>query len=467
MSLELILLVLGGIFTNFWGNGTNNYLSDVITTLVPDARSYLQPEVDRQGLQVWLDTLYRKGYASLEPQDAFDSPAARIVPGSLITVLDQQGNILAQSPAVDFPSFDNYDPKVLQNAESGSKSISELYAMNSNGNYWMAVPIYQSNHNGPVLGVIVITLEPNPQRNTGEWAELIFLTLGAGFLMLLAIAPLGAIYGLIFSRSLTNRLTKLTTAAEAWGEGNFLVMPPIDRSTDEIGILSLKMRQMAEKINNLLQDQKALAQMKERNHLAQELHDTVKQENFATLMQIRAARNLLQTQPEAAERALRDAEMLLKNTQNELGLLISELRPPELEGKGLAEAIKEYTQNWSQQACIPVNFTMAENHALPFEVEKALFRIMQEALSNVLRHSRASAVNIELDGNPDQTQLTISDNGVGFESTSQKMNGFGLISMNLRAQEIGGQLQISSTPDNGTSVRVIVPAHLPQTRGEI
>lgn len=458
MSLELILLILGGIFTNLWGNGTEDYLSDVVSTLVPDARSYLQPEIDRQGLQVWLDTTYRKGYASLEPQDAFDSPAAKIVPGSVITILDREGNILAQSPAIDVPTFDNYDPEVLKNAQAGSKAIADLYTMNANGNYWMAVPIYQKNHDEPVLGVILVTVEPNPQRNTWEWTKLILLVLGAGLLMLFAIAPLGAIYGFIFSRSLTNRLGKLTTAAEAWGEGNFMVMPPIDHSIDEIGTLSLKLRQMAEKINNLLQDQKALAQIKERNHLAQELHDTVKQENFATLMQIRAARNLLKTQPEAAERALREAEMLLKNTQNELGLLIGELRPPELEGKGLSEAIKEYTQNWSQQACIPVNFTITENHTLSFEVEKTLFRIMQEALSNVLRHSRASEVNIELDCNPDQTQLTIRDNGVGFDVSNQNtVSGFGLTSMSLRAREIGGRLQISSTPDAGTTVEVIAP----------
>lgn len=459
VSLEIVLLIAVLLHSNFIGNGTSDYLSDIISTLVPDARSYLQPEIDSRGLQVWLDTVYRKGYASLDPQNIFDSPAAKILPDSVMTILSPSGKILAQSPAGSEPAFTAYSQNILDNAQSGSQSISDLYTSDGNGNIWMTVPIYQINHQLPVLGVLVLTVEPLPASGINHWLDIIGLTLEAGAIMLIIIAPLGAIFGFFFSRGLTNRLKKLSAVSEAWGKGDFQVMPPIDDSPDEIGQLSLKMREMAEKISNLLQDQKALIEMKERNHLAQELHDTVRQQNFATLMQIRAAKNQIAKQPNAATNALIEAENLLKNTQNELGNLIGEMRPPELEGKGLAEALKEYIQTWSQQACIPVDFQMTGNRQLPYDVEKAFFRVAQEALSNVLRHSRATKVDIRLLALPEETRLVVQDNGIGFNPKQINGTEFGIASMQQRVNEFGGTLDISSSPETGTCITIMKPVN--------
>lgn len=465
LSLELGLLILGAYLSGLWGNGTQEYLADVVSTLVPDARIYLQPEADIKGLQVWLDTVYRKGYASLDPQDIFDSPAAKIVPGSLMTVLSPTGEILAQSPASDSPGFTAFSNNVLQNAQNGDGAIANLYARDAQGNFWMAVPIFQKDHKLPVLGVITLTLEPAPQRGTQQWLIIIGILALTGVLMLMAIAPLGAIYGIIISRGLTRRLDKLTTAAEAWGEGNFQLLPPVDPSSDEIGILSVKMRQMAEKVNNLMQDQKALAQIQERNRLAQELHDTVRQQNFATLLQIRSARNQISKHPEAAEKALIEAENLLKSTQDQLAVLIKEMRPPELEGKGLAEALKEYAETWSQQACIPLEFQVVGVRQLPFEVEKGLFRVAQEALSNVLRHSRASSAAISLVHLPMETRLIVRDNGVGFDLEKKNKTGLGVSGMQQRLKEMGGILEIKSIPEGGTSIIAVVPMKLDSKKG--
>lgn len=465
LSLELGLLILGAYLSGLWGNGTQEYLADVVSTLVPDARIYLQPEADIKGLQVWLDTVYRKGYASLDPQDIFDSPAAKIVPGSLMTVLSPTGEILAQSPASDSPGFTAFSNNVLQNAQNGDGAIANLYARDAQGNFWMAVPIFQKDHKLPVLGVITLTLEPAPQRGTQQWLIIIGILALTGVLMLMAIAPLGAIYGIIISRGLTRRLDKLTTAAEAWGEGNFQLLPPVDPSSDEIGILSVKMRQMAEKVNNLMQDQKALAQIQERNRLAQELHDTVRQQNFATLLQIRSARNQISKHPEAAEKALIEAENLLKSTQDQLAVLIKEMRPPELEGKGLAEALKEYAETWSQQACIPLEFQVVGVRQLPFEVEKGLFRVAQEALSNVLRHSRASSAAVSLVHLPMETRLIVRDNGVGFDLEKKNKTGLGVSGMQQRLKEMGGILEIKSIPEGGTSIIAVVPIKLDSKKG--
>lgn len=456
MTLEAILFVSAAAYTQL--SKTENYLDDVITTLVPEARSYLQPEQDLPGLQVWLTTLSRKGYASLEPQGLFDSPAAAIVHGSPIFIISPGGEILAKVAETGSSPFIPYSETVFNQALSGSKLIQNLNIRDENGNYWMAVPIYQKDHNLPVLGVLTLSIEPLPVRNLTDWLTLLGLALLAGLIMLVALAPFGAVFGFILSRGLTRRLTNLSATAQAWGKGDFSVMPPPDRSNDEISALGHQMREMASKINNLMQDKQTLAQLKERNRIAQELHDTVKQQSFATLMQVRAARNLLDSSdPSAAKKSLLEAETLIKASQQELGLMISELRPPALDGKGLIEALRGYVETWSSSACIPATYKAIGDRPLPFDFERTLYRIAQEGLSNVARHSRASAVIVNLVVEDNQVILIVEDNGTGFDFAEKQESGFGLVSMHDRLKEVGGKLEIRTGLHTGTQLTASVP----------
>ncbi|MBA4384572.1 MAG: hypothetical protein C0410_07530, partial [Anaerolinea sp.] len=243
MALETILFI--SVTTYSQVTDIDDYLNDVVTMLVPEARSYLQPEPDLPGLQVWLTTLSRKGYASLEPQGLFDSPAAAIVKNSPIYVLSPTGEILAQNESSKGTQFIPYAESIMENAYSGNQTIRNLYMMDGNGKYWMAVPIYQRNHNDPVLGVIVITVEPLPVKNFTYWTSLLGLGMLAGAILLVALAPFGAVFGYILSRGFTRRLTNLSNTAQAWGKGDFSVMPPLDRSNDEISALGYQMREMA------------------------------------------------------------------------------------------------------------------------------------------------------------------------------------------------------------------------------
>jgi signal transduction histidine kinase len=455
MALEAILFISATAYSQV--TDTENYLNDVVTTLVPEARSYLQPEQDLPGLQVWLTTLSRKGYASLEPQGLFDSPAAAIVKNSPIHVLSPDGEILAWNESAEGGKFIPYSELVIENAYSGNQSIRNLYEMDGNGNYWVAVPIYQKDHTEPVLGVITLTVEPLPVKNLTYWSSLLGLGMLAGALLLVALAPFGAVFGYILSKGLTRRLSNLSTTAQAWGKGDFTMMPPPDRGNDEISALSYQMREMASKIGNLMQDKQALAQMKERNRIAQELHDTVKQQSFATLMQVRAARNLLPTDSAAAEKSLCEAETLIKASQQELALMISELRPPALEGKGLVDALRSYVESWSTSACVLVTCKIIGNRDLPFDVEHTLYRVAQEGLSNVARHSRASAVIVNLVFEENQVVLIIEDNGAGFDFAEKQASGFGLISMQDRLKEVGGKLEIRTGIHSGTQLTASVP----------
>jgi len=460
MTLEAILFVSAAAYTQI--SDTESYLEDVMITLVPEARSYLQPEQDLPGLQVWLNTLARKGYASLEPQGLFDSPAAAIVHNSPLFIISPGGEILARVPASGTSQFIPYNEPIFNQALAGTQNIQKLNTQDENGNYWMAVPIFQKDHNLPVLGVIVLTVEPLPVRNLTDWVTLLGLALLAGLVMLVALAPFGAIFGYILSRGLTRRLTNLSTTAQAWGKGDFSVMPPPDRSNDEISALGFQMREMASRITNLMQDKQTLAQMKERNRIAQELHDTVKQQSFATLMQVRAARNKLDSSDlTAVNKSLLEAETLIKASQQELGLMISELRPAALEGKGLIETLREYVDSWSTSACVPVTYKVIGERSLPFDVEHTLYRVAQEGLSNVARHSRASAVIVNLVFEENQVILIVEDNGTGFDFAEKQQSGFGLVSMHDRLVEVGGKLEIRTGVHSGTQLTASIP--LPNT----
>jgi NarL family two-component system sensor histidine kinase LiaS len=273
--------------------------------------------------------------------------------------------------------------------------------------------------------------------------------------MLIAVAPFGALFGFLMSRGITRRLKALTLAADAWSEGDFSVQPQ-DRSKDEISYLGMRLRRMAEHVQALLHTQHELALLEERNRLARELHDTVKQETFATLMQVRAARNLLERDPATARQHLEQAEELIKTSQQELGLMITELRPSALEGQGLAEALSDYLANWSQHARIPAEIQVQNERRLPLDVEQTLFRVAQEALSNVARHSRASVATVRLAFEAGQVTLSIADNGVGFDPDANG-NGFGLQSMRDRMAAIGGSLVVQAVPEGGAAITVSVP----------
>ena len=276
-----------------------------------------------------------------------------------------------------------------------------------------------------------------------------------GLVLLLAVVPFGGLFGFIMSRGLTRRLKALTLAADAWSEGDFSVQPQ-DRSRDEISYLGMRMRRMAEHVQALLQSQHELALLEERNRLARELHDTVRQETFATLMQVRAAKNLLDSDPAAARERLAEAEELIKATQQELGRVITELRPTALEGQGLAGALRDYLATWSQHARIPADLQVQNEQRLPLEIEQTLFRVAQEALSNVARHSRASAVTVWLVFEPDRVILHVVDNGVGFDPAAAG-GGFGLQSMRERMAAIQGYLIVQAAPEGGAVVTASAP----------
>jgi signal transduction histidine kinase len=465
LALEIIALVIFFVVSFGTNNDTNSYLSDVISVLPPQARVYLQPgSTNLAGLQTWLQATYDTGYASLPPQGVLDSPVARIVNGSPMYVISPEGIVLAAAPAsaealvgrrFSPPGDVNGSQDIIEHALQLEFQPTQVSAITPERNYLIAVPVQQSMGEGPLVAVILVTVKAPPPSIFQWWPVVIGIVLATGLMLLLAVAPFGALFGFIMSRGITRRLKTLGLAVDAWSEGDFSIQPQ-DSSKDEISLLGVRMRRMAESVQALLHTREELALLEERNRLARELHDTVKQETFSTLMQVRAAKNLLEQDSQAARAHLDEAEELIKASQKELGLIISELHPAALDGKGLASALNDHLVTWSQHSRIPADLKVEGEKSLPLDVEQALLRVAQEALSNVARHSRASAVTVSLVITGHQVILCINDNGVGFDPSACS-NGFGLESMRERMAAIQGNLVIQAAPNGGSTITAIAP----------
>ena len=193
-----------------------------------------------------------------------------------------------------------------------------------------------------------------------------------------------------------------------------------------------------------------LAVVEERNRLARDLHDSVKQQVYAISMQLGAARVLLDDGNQAYG-PVTEAERLAKQAGAELTTLIRELRPSGLEHKTLDTALREYVTQWSRQNGIAADLKLNGASSVPMTSEDTLFRVAQEALANVARHSQARHVRVELAHQWDEIALIIEDDGAGFDM-GRVEKGVGLDSMRERLEETGGHLEISSEKDRGTKV---------------
>jgi signal transduction histidine kinase len=292
-------------------------------------------------------------------------------------------------------------------------------------------------------------------------------TTNGTLVLVLVICLIGVLTGALISRNLRRRLHGIAQAAEAWSRGDFAVAAR-DPSGDELGQLARDLNRMAEQLRTLLATRQELAVVEERNRLARELHDTVKQHVFAGALLVRAARKQLARDPAVAERHLQDAEELAGQTQQELIDLIHALRPAAVADRGLVAVLSEQVDDWSRRTGIAADLRVEGERTTPLEVEDALLRVVQEALANVARHSAAQKVDMRLAWDSEQVQLAVQDDGAGFDPSQAEGRGLGLTSMRERVEVLGGTLTLSSSPD-GTKVEARVPLAVasPQSAEEV
>lgn len=271
--------------------------------------------------------------------------------------------------------------------------------------------------------------------------------------------PILLIYLVVFSiataffmvRWVTRRLNTIADAAESWSAGDFSTLIP-DESGDELGRLSRDLNRMAVELMSLLRSRAELASLQERQRIARDLHDTVKQKAFALNLQIRAARRLIGNDNDAAKMRMDESFELIGGIQRQLVHVLDELRSERAPRGFLAPRLRDLAERWARISGLQREFDLDDSVLDDAVHGEALLRIAEEALANVLRHSRATVVSIRLHRKDEQITLTIADNGVGGADSS---SGMGLANMRSRAEALpGGQFELISAPGAGTEVRV-------------
>ncbi len=209
------------------------------------------------------------------------------------------------------------------------------------------------------------------------------------------------------------------------------------------------------------------AQEAERKRVARELHDETGQALTALAVGLRGMAKLVQRDPERASEQFQQLQTITSSALEELRHLISDLRPSHLDDLGLVAALRWYVEQVSQRTDLKITFrTTGSAYRLPPELETTLFRIAQESLNNIVKHSGASHASLALDYDPYRVQLRVEDDGHGFDTGAVLRPGagraWGLIGIQERVELAGGHVSISSAPGKGTMIVASIPMPLPE-----
>jgi two-component system NarL family sensor kinase len=203
-----------------------------------------------------------------------------------------------------------------------------------------------------------------------------------------------------------------------------------------------------------------LGAVEERNRLAREIHDTLAQGLTAVALQLESADALLEAgaDHDRARRAVQRALALTQANLDEARRSVLDLRAAPLEGRSLGEALAALVDDTAGQSGARVTLDSAgAGRPLPARIEAGVYRIAQEALSNIASHARASLVTVQLTVTPARLRLTIEDDGQGFNPADVPRGRFGLVGLNERARMLGGELRLESGIGAGTRIEVTVP----------
>jgi signal transduction histidine kinase len=201
-----------------------------------------------------------------------------------------------------------------------------------------------------------------------------------------------------------------------------------------------------------------LSIVEERNRLARDLHDSLVQKLFGVVLAAKSASTLLERDAGQARAQVDRLGELAQDAIAELRSLVFQLRPAAIETEGLAAALRKHVEVLRRVHPIRLELELAGTPRLRPEVDEEVFRIAQEALHNALRHARAKRIWVRLEENGRGLGLSVADDGVGFDpgAAALRARRLGLTSMEERARELGGRLEIESAPGAGTSVRLEV-----------
>jgi two-component system NarL family sensor kinase len=203
-----------------------------------------------------------------------------------------------------------------------------------------------------------------------------------------------------------------------------------------------------------------MAVLEERARLAREIHDTLAQQLTGIVIQLEAAQALVNRDPDRSLPALASAQELARSALAEARRSVWDLRPAPLSSTGLVAAAENEVERFRHRTGIAARLRaehMVPPPALRPQSEVTLLRITQQALANIAAHSGASRVTVRLRNLGDHVELTVRDNGHGFDTSALPLGSFGIVGMAERVRIAGGTFQVESVPSRGTTITVDLP----------
>lgn len=281
----------------------------------------------------------------------------------------------------------------------------------------------------------------------------------------------GVFYGLVHGTFWRKKLKGLSQLLDDLNKGQKPVLPNAEGMSElsaiheQVHKLEEKLAKQAELSQKLASErasdrEKSLQEVvaQERNRLARELHDSVSQQLFAASMMMSTINETNPPEDEAMKKHLTMVEKMIDQSQLEMRALLLHLRPVALKGKTLIEGVTELLDELKQKVPLQIE-TKLEDLNLDKGVEDHLFRILQEAVSNTLRHAKADKLLVMLIERDSNVILRISDDGEGFNLQEVQNHGsYGIQNMQERAFEVGGTLKVVSVKEEGTKLEVKVPS---------
>ena len=359
----------------------------------------------------------------------------------------------------------SFDPKQVPGleapfraAQAGDTTPKDLYTeLVPNQKIVFAAPLFNraSGYEDQVVGVVVIIFDAIPTEEDIP-AYILNLAVTSLVIFLIGAGIMGAIFGSFFAHGLAARFKRISATTDLWSEGNFSRYVD-DTTGDEISQFAQRLNDMARQLQSLLRRRQDMAISEERNRLARDLHDSAKQQALAASFELGTALTLYERNPQEAKKHLAEADTLVDSVRKELTNLVDELRPQPMDGKDFSEILKGYGMEWSHRCGIRLDVHVeGSDEILPAITRDTLFRIAQEALANIARHSSASRAEMFMEYGEDAVTLVIKDDGGGFD-TSARHSGLGLHSMQERAESLGGSVSVTSEPGRGTRIVVALP----------
>lgn len=321
---------------------------------------------------------------------------------------------------------------------------------------------------------VLLSLSVRPsQHQKVSTAMLIILILKAGFGVLAVTSTLLIVSGqdLIAIWSgfppASRQVARLIALAVVVGQGIVLLLVTLTLRQAIIPQLrreiELRMRDLGEQQSALIAQLREAAIQEERNRLARDLHDTIKQQLFSINVAAATAQSLLHHNPEAIVQHIQHVRDLSQAAMAEMKALLTQLRPQPLATVGLIEAIRDQLEALRFRAEVTTELhydVLPDEGRLPLGAQETIFRVVQEALSNVARHARARhtqvALTCETTNGSEVLRVCITDDGQGFDPATTP-SGMGLTNMRTRIEAISGTLAVRSTPNAGTTVCFRIP----------